>query len=254
MPFLTTAARRWLSSGDVALLARNVPAGDSRQSSSRQALLECLRAAQGAPRVLDLGCGAGSSHDVIAAAAPRAGWVGVDIADSPEAQGRPRRDLAFVTFDGTRIPLAAGAFDVVYSHQVFEHVRAPEALLGEVARVLAAGGVFVGSTSQLEPFHSRSLWNYTPYGFVELLRAAGFRRIEIRPGIDGLTLTCRRVFSFVKLGRPFDFFFERQSPLNIAIELAARMVGLEPAARNVLKLVFAGQFVFVARKSESEPL
>jgi SAM-dependent methyltransferase len=251
MRFLTEAARRWLSSGDAAVLARNVPADGSRQSSSRRALLECLTAAHTAPRrVLDLGCGSGGSHDLVAAAAPLAAWVGVDIADSPEVQTRTRRDLAFVTFDGMRLPLAADAFDVVYSHQVFEHVRRPEALLAEVARVLSPGGVFIGSTSQLEPFHSRSLWNYTAYGFVELLRAAGFRGIEVQPGIDGLTLTGRRVFSFVKLGRPFDFFFERESPLNLAIELVARMVGLDPSARNVLKLVFAGQFVFVARKRE----
>ena len=250
MRFLSKAARRWLSSGDAAVLARSVPAHDSRQSSSRRALLECLRAAQSAPgRVLDLGCGSGGSYELVASAAPLAAWVGVDIADSPEVQTRTRRDLAFVTFDGTRLPLAGGSFDLVYSHQVLEHVRWPAALLAEVARVLSPEGVFVGSTSQLEPFHSRSLWNYTAYGFVELLRAAGFCSIQIQPGIDGLTLTGRRIFSFVKLGRPFDYFFERESPLNLAIEFAARIVGLEPAARNVLKLVFAGQFVFVARKT-----
>jgi SAM-dependent methyltransferase len=242
-------AERWLASGDGALVAPYIPPMRSDQTSSRREVANRLRTSgRQRWRVLDLGCGNGSSHEHLAAAAPLASWVGLDIADSPEVRARSRDDLAFVTFDGVRIPLATGAFDLVYSHQVFEHVRHPQALLGEVARVLAADGMFVGSTSQLEPFHSRSYWNYTAYGFAELLKSAGLRDIEILPGIDGLTLTARRLFSFVKLAGPFDFFFEHASPLNLALELAGRVFGLERRTRALLKLVFAGQFVFVARK------
>ena len=247
--WLKREAARWLSSGDAALVSPYVSQTSSRQTSSRREVAERLRASpRPAWRVLDLGCGTGASHDLLAAAAPLERWIGLDIADSPEVRLRARRDLAFVTFDGVHIPLAAGAFDLVYSHQVFEHVRHPQALLGEVARVLAPHGMFVGSTSQLEPFHSRSFWNYTAYGFAELLKEAGFREIEVLPGIDGRTLTVRRVFSFVKLTRPFDFFVERDSPLNLAIELSGRLLGLGARTRALLKLVFAGQFVFVARK------
>jgi len=247
--WLKREAARWLSSGDAALVSPYVSQTSSRQTSSRREVTERLRASsRPAWRVLDLGCGTGTSHDLLAAAASLESWVGLDIADSPEVRLRTRQDLAFVAFDGVRIPLATGAFDLVYSHQVFEHVRHPQALLREAARVLAPQGMFVGSTSQLEPFHSRSYWNYTAYGFAELLKEAGFREIEILPGIDGLTLTTRRVFSFVKLARPFDFFVERDSPLNLAIELTGRLLGLGARTRALLKLVFAGQFVFVARK------
>lgn len=242
-------ARRWVTSGDGALIARNVSSTRSAQTSSRRALIELLRADHGGRRkVLDLGCGTGESHDFMVGADPGVDWVGLDIADSPEVQLRRRRDLPFITFDGVHIPFAAGSFDLIYSHQVFEHVRYPDALLGEVARVLRDDGVFVGSTSQLEPFHSRSRCNFTAFGFRDLLEAAGLRDVELRPGIDGLTLTLRRVFSFVKLARPFDFFVERESPLNLAIELSARLVGLEAKTRALLKLVFAGQYVFLARK------
>ena len=34
------------------------------------------------------------------------------------------------------------------------------------------GGWFAGSTSQLELYHSLSLWNYTPVGMVALIEAA----------------------------------------------------------------------------------
>jgi hypothetical protein len=58
-------------------------------------------------------------------------------------------------YDGVHIPLKEAAVDLVYSRQVFEHVRHPESLIGELHRVLKPGGLFVGSTSQLEPFYSR---------------------------------------------------------------------------------------------------
>jgi len=238
-----------MASGDAALIARNLPQGGSAQSSSRRAMLELLSAAAGrGRRVLDLGCGTGASRDFMRQAEPGLDWVGLDVAESPEVRLRTLRDRPFVTFDGSRVPFAAGSVDLVYSHQVFEHVRHPERLLAEAARVLAADGVFVGSTSQLEPFHSRSRCNFTAFGFRDLLEAAGFRAIELRPGVDGLTLTVRGVFAFLRLQRPFDFFAEHESPLNLAIEAAARLAGLDARTRAALKLVFAGQFVFIARK------
>lgn len=249
--WLKKPAQRWASREDTARLARHVPASEAAQSSSRRQALRWLESGERASwRVLDLGCGAGGSHDFMAATRSLALWVGIDIPDSPEAAARRRRDLNFVAFDGVRIPFAPGTFDLVYCHQVLEHVRHPQRLLAEAARVLCTGGVLVGSTSQLEPFHSRSLWNYTAYGMLELLQEAGLRQVEIRPGIDGLTLVLRRLFGFAGLSRPFNFFFEHSSPLNVLIELAARAVRIEPRMRAVLKLVFAGQFVFVARKTE----
>jgi SAM-dependent methyltransferase len=244
------AAQRWVESGDGSLIARNVSPVRSGQCSSRRAALEVLGGARrGRPRrVLDLGCGTGTSRKFMLDADETLHWFGVDIDDSPEVRLRPRRDLPLVTFDGVRIPFATGSLDFVYAHQVFEHVRHPERLLAEVRRVLADDGVFVGSTSQLEPFHSRSRCNFTAFGFRDLLEAAGFTKIEIRPGMDGLTLTIRRAFSFAGLARPFDFFAEHESPFNFAIELAARVLRLEARVRALLKLVFAGQFVFIARK------
>ena len=180
-----------------ALLRDVLPDDHARQSRARDEVR--AQAARGfAPsEVLDLGCGKGDSIDFFRSALPGARWVGADIELSPEVLARERRDGEFVTFDGMNLPFDAGSFGLVYSHQVFEHVRHPESLLAEVRRVLRAEGLLIGQTSQLEPYHSFSLWNYTPYGFRCLLEAAGLRLVLLRPGIDGLTLIERAL-----LGKP----------------------------------------------------
>lgn len=242
---------RWLTRGDASFVRAYVGSERSWQTSSRLAAVDLLsRLKRDRPlRLIDLGCGTGSSHELLAVPGVTLRWVGVDIPQSPEVGQRTRRDLDFVVFDGRRLPIADGAAEFVYSHQVLEHVRHPAELLCEAARILSTDGWLVGSTSQLEPFHSCSTFNYTPYGLAELLRAAGFEWIELRPGIDGLTLTTRRVFSFVKLEWMFELFFEHESPLNLLIEIAGRIVGLSKQTRALLKLVFAGQFIFLARKT-----
>jgi len=175
-------------------------------------------------------------------------WVGVDIPDSQEVISRPKRKLPFCAYDGVHIPFADQSVDIVYSRQVFEHVRYPEVLIEEVRRVLKPDGVFVGSTSHLEPFHSRSYWNYTPYGFCVLLRDAGFRSIVVRPGIDSLTLIGRRWLHYLRLGKILEPFFDIESPANLLLEAVLHLLGQPTERRNAFKLLFAGQFCFIARK------
>lgn len=221
-----------------ALLGGRIP-GDH----SRQTLADAY--ARPARRVLDLGCGAGDSVDLFRSLDPGVEWVGADIERSPEVAARVRGDAEFVTFNGEHLPFSEGRFDLVYCKQVLEHVRRPGALVAEVARVLAPGGLFAGSTSQLEAFHSLSVFNPTPYGFVVLGEDAGLEVVELRPGIDGLTLVAWRA-----LGMPrfFARWWARESPLNRVIELAGRASRLDARTRNQVKLTLCGQFAFLARR------
>src|SRR5262249_35622039 len=142
-------------------------------------------------RVLDLGCGPGNSVDIFRARDPDVQWIGLDVADPHEHP--TRTDAEFANFDGVVIPFEDEYFEPVSAKQVFERVRYPAQLLAHVRRVLARGGYLAGSTSQLEPFHTLSMWNYTPLGFAKLVQEAGLSLLEIRPGIDGLVLIARRL-------------------------------------------------------------
>jgi SAM-dependent methyltransferase len=228
------------------LLDEVIPRDHARQTIAEAYIWQDLGRPHGRPwRVLDVGCGPGFSVDAFRTRDPAVEWVGLDLPDSPEVRSRTRTDARFETFDGVTIPFEDQSFDLIYCKQVLEHARRPRSLLAEARRVLADGGYLVGSTSQLEPFHSLSLWNYTALGFAELAAEAGLTLVEVRPGIDVLTLLGWRV-----LGprRCFSRWWGGQSPVNRAIDLVGRLRGWGARELNATKLIFCAQFCFVARR------
>ena len=226
------------------ILKPSIPADHCRQAQATDLLNARVAGGFAPSQVLDLGCGAGNTIDFFRRRLPDASWVGVDIAESPEVAQRSRGDATFVTFDGVNLPFDDDEFDLIYSNQVLEHVRYPEPLLAEVSRVLAPGGLFIGQTSHLEPYHSFSFWNFTIYGFKTICEAAGLDLDEVRPGIDGITLTKRAY-----LGRPPEYsqWFADESPINEEIESAATEQNRSPQIINYRKLMFCGQFAFVCK-------
>jgi SAM-dependent methyltransferase len=226
-----------------ALLGPAVPDDHARQQLADAWVARLVDPAAPAPEVLDLGCGPGGSRALFRARHPGVRWTGLDVHDSPSP---PPADPDIRLYDGGRLPFADATFDVVFCKQVLEHVRDPRLVLGEIARVLAPGGHLAGSTSQMEPFHARSTFGYTPYGMALLLEEAGLEPLELRPGIDALTLTLRSMSRRAKL---FGRWFGRDSPANRAIDAAGRLAGAGPAEVNAAKLKFCGQFAFLARRT-----
>lgn len=226
-----------------------IPDDHARQVNSRYYLDEAMSSAGAPDRVVDLGCGRGTSAGLFRRHDPKVRWVGVDIRDSPEAhQRRPGQDPV-VYYDGIRLPFRTDGVPLIYSHQVFEHVARPRELLREVGRVLRPGGLFIGSTSQFEPYHSFSLWNYTPYGFRVLVEEAGLALDEIRPSLDGVTLIMRTYHSTRK--KQYGRYWEEESPLNTEIDTWARSTRRRTALVNLRKLTFCGQFAFRVTKPAS---
>jgi SAM-dependent methyltransferase len=239
---------RWPGRDLDAALAAVIPTDHSRQTIAERYIERGLgRRDHGEPwRVLDLGCGEGGSVDWFRARDPDVAWVGLDVADSPLRA--TRTDAQIDVYDGETIPWPVGAFDLVYCKQVLEHARRPVSLMREAGRVLRPGGYFIGSTSQLEPYHARSFWGFTPLGFVALCEDAGLDLLEVRPGIDALTLLARRLLG---RSRPFERLWARwwgrQSPLHGVIDVYGRMTGLGVRETTATKLLFSGQFAFIAQ-------
>ena len=197
--------------------------------------------------VLDLGCGEGNSVDFFRSVKADIQWVGLDVDISPEVEKRTRADAEFKTFDGIHIPFEDNYFDLIYCNQVMEHVRFPEELMNNICRVLKPKGYLVGATSQLEPYHSLSVWNYTPHGFRLLVEEAGLQLQEIRPGIDALTLIIRAALQRPKF---FSRWWEKESPLNKVINLVGFLARKEKQEINFAKVVLCGQFCFIVQKVE----
>jgi len=216
------------------LIERTIPGEDSRPRDPEQILL--TYADGEGLQVLDLGCGDGRAVDLVKRLGDAA-YTGVDIEVSPEVRSRMREDARFVTYDGVALPFADAAFDIVYSRQVFEHIRHPDTVAAEVCRVLKPGGVFIGSLSYLEPYHSFSIFNFTPYGVFRLLEDNGLRLRSMWPGAEGFSLMVRQMTNR-RIGR-----LQLAYPLIDAIGTVARW---NHKKRNYLKLRFAGHITFIA--------
>ena len=102
-------------------------------------------------RVLDAGCGGGGMP--LSLAEETGPVVGIDpinrFGDAGVRLGRERglRGLHFALADGMALPFASGAFDLVLSHAVIEHVADAPRYLRECARVLAKDGRVYLSTA-----------------------------------------------------------------------------------------------------------
>lgn len=102
-------------------------------------------------RVLELGCGSGS---LLEAYAKGNRVTAMDI-DTPALDAcRQRLGVETVWGDfATDLPFAAAS--VVVAGETLEHMPYPSVFLGEVRRVLTAGGLFVGSVPNAHRYRNR---------------------------------------------------------------------------------------------------
>src|SRR5689334_11082550 len=106
---------------------------------------------------LDAGCGDGRHLAALDAELP-ARIAGVDISERilETARARvPRADLRQANLES--LPFDDGAFDLVLSSQVIEHVLDAPAAMRELARVLRPGGTLIISTDNEDNRITRAL-------------------------------------------------------------------------------------------------
>lgn len=99
-------------------------------------------------RILDVGCGFGTTAIVIAQALPQSEVLGIDLSEpllelaseQAQAEGLGGR-VAFEKADVQKIPYDDDSFDAVINVQMLHIVEEPIAMLDEMERVLAPDGV-----------------------------------------------------------------------------------------------------------------
>jgi SAM-dependent methyltransferase len=221
--------------------------GDNTKQNNSFMLLKKIIGyySQESVKLLDLGCGTGHTKNTFKNISPAIYWVGLDISDSPEVQARYSSNNNIVTYDGEKVPFMNNSFDIVYTNQVFEHVRDPKTIISEINRILKPGGYLVGSVSQLEPYHSNSIFNITIYGICYLLNLFDLELKEIRPGVDCVTIILNRACRGLWI---FRIWFTKESPVNIIITALGRMARLSNEKINLVKLIFCGHICFISKK------
>ncbi len=222
-----------------------IPNDHCNQTNSQQMILNKLTNIKKPLKVLDLGCGIGSSEKMFYKISKYIDWRGVDIEESPEVSSRSGKNKNITTYDGVNLPFDDCEFDIVYSNQVLEHVEYPDKVLSEVSRVLNNNGKFIGQTSQLEPYHSYSLWNFTVYGFNKICDRSNLCLNEVRPSIDGVTLVKRKYYNSPK---EYSKWFHEESPCNQEIQDNALKSNVSNRIVNYRKLLICGQFSFCCTK------
>jgi SAM-dependent methyltransferase len=143
--------------------------------------IERLAAAVAKPgtKVIDYGCGDRPYEPVFAALG--ASYSGADLGGTAEIEVGP---------DG-RLGAADGAYDVVFSSQVLEHVRDLDTYFAEARRVLTADGQLLLSTHGSWFYHPQpeDHRRWTRQGLIAELAAHGFEVTECRPVVGPLAYT-----------------------------------------------------------------
>jgi SAM-dependent methyltransferase len=197
--------------------ARGVPSLVWRAGQERRLAMLNAAAPLAGRRVLVDGCGIGMYVQAVRRFTPDV--VGLDIERERVSEGRAAGLPGLLCAACEQLPFPSASFDVVFSHEVLEHVQDDRAACLEMARVLRPGGravIFV--PNRLYPFETHGVyWRgqyrfgnaplvnwlpdrarralaphvraYTARGLVALFDGAPVRRVSLRqvyPGFDNV--------------------------------------------------------------------
>ncbi len=195
--------------------------------------------------VLEFGCGIGTYVREIRRYTPHV--FGFDIEVERLQAGRVRGVDGLVAAVAERLPFADGAFDVVFSNEVLEHVEDDRAACREIARVLRPGGravIFV--PNRLYPFETHGIYwrgryhfgnkpfvNWLPDAIRNALapHVRAYTAQQLRALFDG---TPMRLISHTQVYPGFDNIVARAGLAGRA--LRATMHGLESSPLRVFGL------------------
>jgi SAM-dependent methyltransferase len=186
--------------------------------------------------VLENGCGVGMYVEKLAGLGARVIGLEYDMERAAEARIRSQE---IINAAGESIPLPAGTFDLILSHEVIEHVQDDRSAVQEMIRVLKAGGrAVIFCPNRGYPFETHGIyWNGKYYFgnklFVNYLPR--FLRDKLAPHV--------RVYSRADLQKLFDGlpvkFIERTVIFGAYDNIIARFGVFGKFLRAILQLLEA---------------
>jgi SAM-dependent methyltransferase len=169
----------------------------------------CACAGVSPASTLEVGCGDGALLCELHRRSFGGRLSGVEISAAAVALARARREIEEVAlYDGRRLPLPAGSYDLGLLSHVLEHVPDPAALLAEVARVCRAVLVEVPLEANLSARRMGKREQSGEIGHLQRLDRPAARRIVAEAGLsiaceldDPLPLAVHRFFATTPAAR-----------------------------------------------------
>jgi SAM-dependent methyltransferase len=114
-------------------------------------------------RVLDVGCGIGMYTSAFQRYTPHVVGVEIELGRAIEAR---RRAMGVTQAVGERLPFRDRRFEVVFSHEVLEHVNDDRRCAREMVRVTQSGGhIVIFVPNRLYPFETHGIYWKGAYHF-----------------------------------------------------------------------------------------
>jgi SAM-dependent methyltransferase len=126
-------------------------------------------------RILDAGAGNAPYAELFG----HCDYVTADWGNSPHEHAAGSDIVASLD----ALPVSDASFDAVLCTEVLEHVRHPESVLAELARVLVPGGRLCLTVPFVWPLHEGpfDFFRYTPFALRDMLEAEGFQEVAVEP-------------------------------------------------------------------------
>ncbi|HET7541378.1 MAG TPA: class I SAM-dependent methyltransferase [Polyangiaceae bacterium] len=172
-------------------------------------------------RVLEIGCGAGRTLELLKRSGRCRTSYGVELVPAVAEEARSRVDHVFVgSIEDLALPLDPGSMNAILCLDVLEHMVDPWSAVAKLTALLAPGGVLVASIPNVQNYRVilpllLGRWEYTAEGLldrthlrfftrasaIELLECSGLivERVNVT-GIFGRTL---RALNLLPVLRPF---------------------------------------------------
>jgi SAM-dependent methyltransferase len=150
-------------------------------------------------RLLDVGCGDKAYEPWFRPFVSC--YIGVEHASTFASTAAGARGGPDVIYDGATLPFRDGAFDTVLSVQVLEHTPRPAALMAEMRRVLAPGGLLILTAPFQFRLHEQphDYFRYSPHGLRQLCDDVGLEVFETVPQGSLWTVIGHKLNSYLAL-------------------------------------------------------